>query len=555
MRRSGGQSWTGPIAVVGAWLIGALVFFFAQWTSGFNRIMGNTGDARLSVYLNEQWYLVLKGTQPWRNPPFFYPAKGILGYTDTFFLWQVFFAPFRGLGADPFLAFQLTIVAMSLLAFSCFVVFVRIVFRPPLFVAVIGAFVFTFANNLAQHAGSPQMFGIYFVPPIALIGLWSWRLRVIRPVMSAALGTCVGVLYALFLFSTYYTAWFTLLAAGIVAVLAFLFAPKESSNRCVDGLRTGWRSILGGIIGFGIGIVPFLLTFLPVVSQLGTRHYKRAMSFAPKWTDIVNVGTGNLLWGHLFQHLWSVPATGTYEVSYAVTPLLLLAVIVGGGAILWAVVMHRTRLTPMLRLTLALCCTSVLLTALPIDTIAGSLWVIVWHVPGATAIRAIDRIQVTNDLVSSLALVALVSEADRHWARLRHSAGLRTVGIVLLCLMALEQVHDTDGTMLQRNVQTAALASVPAPPQGCTSFFVIDSSPNSLKFYEYQIEAMLISQRIGLPTINGYSGDLPPGWRLLYPAAPSYMVTLRQWVRAHGLDTGVCQLDLGTKTWDSHPSL
>jgi hypothetical protein len=33
---------------------------------------------------------------------------------------------------------------------------------------------------------------------------------------------------------------------------------------------------------------------------------------------------------------------------------------------------------------------------------------------------------------------------------------------------------------------------------------------------------MVIAQHIGVPTINGYSGDTPPGWKLLYPASPDY---------------------------------
>jgi hypothetical protein len=52
------------VATLGAWLIGALFFFSAQWTSGFNRVIGNTGVTRLQVYLSEQWFLVLRGARP-----------------------------------------------------------------------------------------------------------------------------------------------------------------------------------------------------------------------------------------------------------------------------------------------------------------------------------------------------------------------------------------------------------------------------------------------------------------------------------------------------------
>src|SRR5580692_1265762 len=67
------------IVICSAWLGFALVFFRHTWTSGFDNIIGNLGDARLAVYLNEHWYLVLSGRSSWLNPEFFFPAKGVLG--------------------------------------------------------------------------------------------------------------------------------------------------------------------------------------------------------------------------------------------------------------------------------------------------------------------------------------------------------------------------------------------------------------------------------------------------------------------------------------------
>ncbi len=213
------------VAALGTWLIGALFFFSAQWSSGFNRVFGNTGDTRLQVYLSEHWFLVLRGAQPWRDPSFFYPVKGVLGYTDTMFLYQIFFAPFRLLRAEPFLAFQLTIVAMSLMGFVCFVILVRKLFQAPLILALVGALVFTFANSLWVHSGSSQLFGMYFAPPIALVALAAWRTRQRRPLLSITLGIAFGLLSSLFLFSTYYVAWFSMFAGVAIFILSFLFAP------------------------------------------------------------------------------------------------------------------------------------------------------------------------------------------------------------------------------------------------------------------------------------------------------------------------------------------
>ena len=541
------------MATLFTWLIGALVYFSAQWTSGFNRVGGNTGDTRLEVYLSEQWFLVLKGSQPWRDPPFFFPVKGVLGYTDTYFLYQVFFTPFHLLRADPFLSFQLTIIAMSLMGFACFVVLARELFHAPLALALIGALVFTFANSLWVHAGSAQLYGIYFAPPIALIGLAAWRTRQRRPLLSITLATAFGVLLSLFLFSTYYVAWFSIFACVVIFAFSFVFAPRVATKEVLGALKSGWRSLLGALVGFAIGILPFLLTYVPVLHDLGSRKYGDALFYAAKWNDVINVGAGNSLWGNLFHNSWSSPSPASYEVSYAITPILMLTVVFGALVILWALITRVALFTRPLRVVMALCCTAILFALLPINTQIGSLWVIVWHLPGASAIRAIDRIQVANNMVAALALVALGTEALRHWRRIQTATMLRVLVALVLVVILAEQLNTTSATQMRRSAQTALLTAVPPVPAGCTTFFVTDSVRNHLLFYEYQTAAMMISQRVDLPTLNGYSGDIPPGWNLEEPARPGYLAYVKQWTAAYGLTTGVCALDLGTKRWDTHP--
>jgi len=92
---------------------------------------------------------------------------------------------------------------------------------------------------------------------------------------SVALGALVGLLFGLLLFSTYYVAWFSLFAVAIVSAFAFVFAPRAMAKELRLSARSGWRTLLGVVIGFGVGIVPFVLTYLPVVSQLGSAIQRR----------------------------------------------------------------------------------------------------------------------------------------------------------------------------------------------------------------------------------------------------------------------------------------
>jgi hypothetical protein len=340
-------------------------------------------------------------------------------------------------------------------------------------------------------------------------------------------------------------AWLSLLAAAVLLLVGVVLAPRAVVS-VVATLRAGWRSILGALTGFGIGIAPFLLTYVPAVDKLGARRYRDVLAFAPSWRDVFNVGTGNLVWGSLLRHLRPGRPLG-YEVSYAVTPILLLLVVAGA---LGTARSGRAR-----RSGLVLAAAALILVILPIETSRGSPWVVVWRIPGATAIRAADRIQIVGNLVVALALVAVVSEAARRWRSRRPSLLALALGAALLLIVLAEQLNTAQVSNVHRDAEVSVLRSVGPAPTTCTSFFVTDTVHSGRPFYAYQLDAMLISQRVGLPTLNGYTGDTPAGWSLSFPERSSYSFFVKAWADQHGLDSGLCQLELSTMTWVVHPRL
>lgn len=64
-----------------------------------------------------------------------------------------------------------------------------------------------------------------------------------------------------------------------------------------------------------------------------------------------------------------------------------------------------------------------------------------------------------------------------------------------------------------------------------------------------QIDAMLIAQRTGVPTINGCSSVTPRHWHLLQPDQRKATEGARDWIRRHKLTDGVCVYDKATNSW------
>ena len=88
--------------------------------------------------------------------------------------------------------------------------------------------------------------------------------------------------------------------------------------------------------------------------------------------------------------------------------------------------------------------------------------------------------------------------------------------------------------------------------KSCESFFVKRgsssySSRSDHKWTLYSVDAMFVSLRHSLPTLNGYSAWFPDGWDLFNPEEAEYDGRVRRWIERHHL-RNVCELDIEART-------
>src|SRR5262249_61731852 len=101
---------------VGLYLTGMLLTFYAVFFSGFGRISGDRGDARLVNYLLEHGYRWLQRERHHEDlwsPPFFYPEPNVGAYSDILLTVGPFYWPWRGLGAAPGVRFPLCFMRLA----------------------------------------------------------------------------------------------------------------------------------------------------------------------------------------------------------------------------------------------------------------------------------------------------------------------------------------------------------------------------------------------------------------------------------------------------------
>ncbi len=547
-------AWAGSILFpLTLYIAGFFIFFRWQIFSDFDLVFGDRGDARFVTFIHEHVYRWLHGGAALLSPPFFFNQTKTLGYSDAFLLDQLIYAPLRLFGAEPMLATSLIAVVLSSIAFVFSYLFLRrLDVSMPM--ASLGALLFTFANNLYLKSGHLQHFAVYYIPVIVYCALLAVRDVHRRPRRAYPLGAFAAALYGLLFSTGYYMAWFfglgLLIFTPIVVYVAWPAVQAWWSTRPTRVLGLA----LVASIGFLAALSIFAAIYGPVLATGAARGFSDYLMYAPTPVDLVNVGKQNLVWSSLIRvlHLIRDDRLDNGEVSIALTPVV--QILVASSAVLalrpglWPAD-NAGRISRAFVIAGAVVC--VLFYVLVVKTHNHSLFRALYDVvPGAKAIRVGYRGMVVANLFAVTAIGLAFDRIIRLALQEPHrSLRLARLGAVtaVLALAAMEQVNLAERTYLSRNFERQHLAAVGKAPPECRSFYAAPQAGRA--FYEVQNDAMIIALAQYLPTINGYSSLLAPGWDFLDTNAADYEQQAVHWAVNRGIAEGLCRVDVERGIW------
>ena len=555
---------------IATWAIGALIFFHRPFTTGFDSLNGDQGDVRLIALIHEHLFKAMTGVGSWNSPNFFYPTKNVLGYSDTFALNEIFYVPLRLIGFDRYVAMQWTFILLSVVGFFGMTLLIEKSTKLPRLWVCCLATTFTFANSLSMKNRHPQMYSVYWLPWVVLAFIVAAKTVSDRKRCALCFGG--GGLLAMVLYSSFYVGWFAIFALGIFTIFfSVLEIVSSGAPSYFQKVSRQLNRVAAALFGFGLGLLPFLYTYLPVLGATERRAYSVAMGFAGRPGDLLNVSKWNVLWGPLAERLISSAAVPTrlidQETALAVTPVLLV-VTVGFG--LYSFRVKRSERTQRANAVIALTFTLAVLTVVSIKFAFGSLWIVPYSVlPGANALRAIHRIQVFNGFIAVLTLglgldlwrANAVNRADSSPKQLtsaspevsmiRPTRSTRYVRLIsaLLLIVTFEQLNTNNLATLDHSDEVRLLSVIADPPKSCRQFYALGRPGD--RFEVVQIDAMIIASVKRIPTLNGYSGQFPKSFPV-DAASPGYPDAMRAWAKQRGMTTGLCTLDLATRHWTSN---
>lgn len=493
---------------LGMWLI--------AWPGAPSGMMpGDIGDARFNAYFLEHFFLCLTGkVHGFWNAPFFYPFPLTTAFSDSHLGTGIVYSFFRGIGFGPEDAFRWWFLSGFVANYAaCAFVLEKFRLRPVAVAA--GAFIFTF--NLAvlaqsDHAQLDYRFGI----PLAFFYFY----RGAREGKLADLFWC-AFWFTWQLYADIYLGIFLamLLAAFCVALLVVHVPGRMRGGESLGAIfaqraARGWRNAgrldrwlaLAGVPVLG-GLAAWLLHPYLMVTRL--------YGFARSWEDVSRMlprpesylfASNSRLWPHDLQMFRGLPFQPEQALFLGAAVWILFdltALGVVDGRIARA---ERKNLLAPLLLAMAA------LVALTISIRGHTLYIYVYSLPGINAVRAVARIILA--LIFPVAVVCAFG-VDALAARARLHKGALLAMAALLAALFLESACITDATFPSAESSRrlakmeSAFSSMPREGGGAPVLFVPLRAGES--YYKTEIDAMILAQRHGLATLNGYSASYPPG--------------------------------------------
>jgi len=489
------------LLILGIWLV-----ILRPLGAHLSLVPGDLGDARFNNYVLEHFFRWVTGsTRDYWNAPFFFPFQQTISYSDNLLGSAPFYALFRWAGLDRTSAFQGWYILGYLLNFTAVSYVLWRLKLKPLAIGT-GAFFFTFGLPLLAQENHVQL--LYrFCIPLACFALWRfYQVPRLQTLIS------LGAWFVWQFYLTIYMGIFLLLLLVVLIVLLPFFVPTQAFlqrfavwPRC---LIESWskadlaRRILAmtALAVLGFGFVILILPYYRTSRILGfSRSWSEVFSMLPRIQSYL-LADNSQLWRSTASIFSSIPLRWEHQLFPGLAVLALVLAGITGR--------FHTNNSRLARLHFVAALT---LIALTLEVHGFSLYQLVWRLMAMSSVRAITRIMLVVMWPLSLFIAWVV---DGFILRFTQQFRWMQIAAYLVAgLLVVESVFYTHSTYVKADAQSrldSLIKQIPAIVPANPVLFVAENQQEP--FWAKEIDAMLVTQELGWSTMNGYSGNYPPGY-------------------------------------------
>jgi hypothetical protein len=471
-------------------LLAPLVVFRQMLLSGFGLVPGNVEDGRLNAFFLEHTWGWVSGKPLHRSLwglPIFFPGGGnAVAYSDVMLSFGPLYWPWRALGLPADTSYQLWCLAVLALSALAAWLFLRrsVGLTPP--VAALGAWLACCAASRLHQISHSQLLPLFFVFA-GLGGAIAWARGESRQARWTASAVTAGSVVAQ-LWGGFYQGLFLAVVLALLTLLAV--ALPSTRTPLLLRLRADWAALL--VVGAiaGILLVPWVRHYAAAQREVGRRPWEAVLPMVPRPASWLFVSPHALAYRWTEQAPWFTRLPWNFEHAIGLG-LLTTACVVA------AAILARRRLAVLLAVA-----TSLLLIAVTTMVHGHTLWrLVVRAVPPLAAARAISRIGLLLPVAAAVVLGCAVDGLRGRW---------RWLALALLVLCAAEQLSDLE--VQRRDVQRFWEEDLRRRIDPHAEAFVATRSSDRGGAMRVHLDAMFAADLAGVPTVNGVSGNEPPGW-------------------------------------------
>lgn len=470
-------------------------------TGYFSAVPGDLGDARFNSVILEHLFRLatFRDVDLW-EPGFFYPFKGVLAFSDNHFGSALPYLVLRFAGLDREHAFSGWFAIGYLLDYIAAYHALRKLGLTG-FGAAVGAFAFAFSLPAIAQDGHAQLVYRYAIP-MAFLAFWQYwstghSMYFVRSVFWGSMQFLCSIYLGVFLI-------YLLIASLPAFLIAGLGCNIGSRAACeVDEKRLFRYGTLFFTLGVSFGAFFMLYKYYSVSNAYGFhRPVDEIVSMLPRISSYV-LADRAMLGGWLGQFVHDVPLRHEHQMffGFGIWGLLLAGLVSGSNPSSEYRLLTKTSAMLLLFLFLG-----------TIYVMGWSPYLLVAHLPGISSIRSVTRIVLVMLLPAGI-LAGIGTDFLIQAVSRKNRVATGPVVALLIFIVSFETVSfspfSTPAAAWKKR-QNLMLSMIKNPLfSNCIiSLQPCDHASQTIR----ELDAMIFAQDHGVKTINGYSGNWPPGY-------------------------------------------
>lgn len=537
------------------WFLIFCEYIFFRNVLGNDSLIGDRGDGRLTNLLAEHWWRFFQGKEKFAELLMFYPAQGVIGYTDMLLGHGLVYSLFRLFRINMYISYKFTLIFIhgigTISMFYLLKKSMKIGFTWSLF----GTIAFCFSDTFSRRIGHTQLIAVSMLPLLLIFFIGfvnNFEERRKRNIYAYLF----IIWFALLTYTAWYVAFFTgmfSLVFMVVSLIKFRWAHLDVLSFIKNWLAVIRYDLIGYVIILVLVYIPFILIYVPVLQLSSGYSYSDVSMFLPEIIDLINVSESNYMMGWFIKYLKLDDRGFSGEVIEGFSCILLLFFIA------MFLVQRKLRqkrnkddniqrkrkslLVENIFITVILCVVMII----RLGSNGVSLWAVVYYLfPLAKSIRAVARFL----FWLSFPMAVITSYCADQFFNIQ--SGKKFASVILIFLLFVSNINEMgvhSGWCAKEEL--AFLKDIPEPPQNIESFYIIDSKKTEDAAHIYQLDAFEIGTYYSIKTINGYSGQYPAGWDGIWDVcSDGYESMVFEWINKNGL-TNVYAYDRAENIWIS----